>query len=151
MDFDRGVLMRSMTSTHDPEHKTYYTTEKLSVPQDWKTGKKTKKVAGYECTKATCTLEGLEYTIWYTTALPGTFSPLSKLWPGTPGVILALESDDQSFTATEVLHPVRVASPVLPATDAVSLTPEEMKAKRRAFIEKAMEGEGPVRVIRRNE
>lgn len=149
MNFTQGTLVRSMTSEHDPEHKTYYTTEPLTTPKDWKTGKKTKKIAGFECVKATCTLDGLDYTLWYTTDLPGTFCPLSKLWPGTPGVVLALESDDQSFTATEIKNPVRVAQPVQVQAEAVPLTPEEMKAKRRSFIEKAMPGGANIR-IRKN-
>lgn len=149
VNFEKREFLRTMRSEHDAEHKVYYHAEPLVTPKDWKEGKKTKKIAGFECQKATCTVEDVEYTVWYTTALPGTFSPMAKIFPPAAGVVLALESDDQAYLATNVAQQVKVAKPAALPADAVLLTPDEMKAKRRAFAEKAMPQGGNIR-IRRN-
>ncbi len=148
MDFGKRQLAQVMSSEHDPEKKTYCTIKDFSTPKDWKEGKKTKKIAGYECKKHTCTLEDLEYTVWVTTELDGSFSPKSDLFPPSKGVVLAFESDDLSYMAKTVTLKVNVPAPTTVPADAVTLTPDEMKAKRREFAQKAMPG--GMRMIRRN-
>ena len=148
MDFGKRQLAQVMTSEHDPEKKTYCTIKDFSTPKDWKVGKKTKKIAGYECKKHTSTLEDLEYTVWVTTELEGSFSPKSDLFPPNKGVVLALESDDLSYTAKTVALKVKVAAPASTAADCVPLTPAEMKAKRMEFAQKSMPD--GMRMIRRN-
>jgi hypothetical protein len=149
MDFSQRTMTRAMTSEHDPEHKTYVNTVPLTTPTDWKADKKTKKVAGYDCKRATCTVDEEEFTVWYTTDLPGTFSPLSKVFPPSAGVVLALESDEQAFAATTVQTAVKVAKPASVPADAIALTPDEMKAKRREFVQKAFPQGGAIQ-MRRN-
>jgi GLPGLI family protein len=149
MDFEKREFTRSMRSSFDPEKKSYYFTEPLTTPKDWKEAKKTKKIAGFECKKATCTFEEAEYTVWYTTELPGTFSPLSNVFPPNGGVVLGLESDDQAYITLSIDQQVRVAKPANITEDAIKLTPAEMKAKRREFTQKAMSEGGNIR-IRRN-
>ncbi len=149
MDFEKRTMTRLMTSEHDPEHKTYANTTPLTTPTDWKADKKTKKIAGYTCNRATCTTAEEEFTVWYTTELPGAFSPFLKVFPPERGVVLGLESDEQSFTATAVRTSVKVPAPAVLPADAVILTPDELKAKRREFVQKAMPQGGSFQ-MRRN-
>jgi hypothetical protein len=150
MDFAKRQWVQVMRSEHDPEKKTYCTLKDFSTPKDWKEGKKTKKIAGYECKKHTCTLEDLEYTVWVSTELEGSFSPKPELFPPGKGVVLAFESDDLSYTAKNISLNVKVPAPSNTPADAVTLTPAEMNAKRMEFVQKAMPGGGGVRMIRRN-
>lgn len=144
IDMKKRQFVRLMRSKYDPENKTYYTAEALTTPKDWKEGKKTKTIAGVNCQKATCTVGDLEYTVWFTTELPGNFSPKANIYPPA-GVVLGLESDEESYMATAVNRDTKVAKPATLPADAVSLTADEMKAKRREFAQKAMPAGGMMR------
>ncbi len=70
------------------------------------------------------------YTIWYTTDLPFTYSPVANLTP-EKGVVLQIESDNESFKATGVLMEAVAEAAVQPPKDAKSVSHDEMNQLRR--------------------
>ncbi len=140
VDFSTGKYLHYMRATTGDDTTTWYLNEEpFEKPADWKTDKKTKKILGYECKKATATLRDASYTIWYTTDLKGlNFSPINGLFPPDGGVILALESDEQAYMAKKVdLKAAVSAEEVTPnIADAKLITAEEMRNMRRAAGER---------------
>jgi GLPGLI family protein len=119
-----------MTVRRDSSAQRYRTERAFPKPDGWQLSDKTKKIAGYTCHKATVTRRNAPYTIWYTTDLPFTYSPIADLTPDK-GVVLQVESDDESYKASGVsLEPVDVAS-LQPPTDAKAISTEEMEQIRR--------------------
>jgi hypothetical protein len=99
-------------------------------PAEWKDTDKTRKIAGFTCRKATCTLKAVTYTVWYTTDLPFTYSPQAELTPAA-GVVLQIESDESSYKATRFdAQPVAVAD-VTPPAGAKPVTPAELDEIRK--------------------
>ncbi|GAB3704009.1 hypothetical protein GCM10027592_34810 [Spirosoma flavus] len=70
------------------------------------------------------------YTIWYTTDLPFTYSPVAALTP-EKGVVLQIESDSQSFKATNVSMEAVIEASVQPPKDAKAISEDEMNQIRR--------------------
>lgn len=116
-------------------------------PSAWQVGPQTRKIAGYTCRKVTTTHKKLPYTLWVTTELPFTYSPVKDLLP-EKGVVLALESDQEQFQATKVtLSPV-AEKDVRPAGEAKVVTAAELKdlrEKTMADMRQRMLDEGGVR------
>lgn len=109
----------------------FYQTE---IPQKrvtgWQETDKTKKIAGYLCKKATVPFKNMSYTVWYTTELPFTYSPISSLTP-EKGVVLQIESDNEAFKATKITaQDVKESDVMLPQTAQV-VTPEELNTIRQ--------------------
>lgn len=116
--------------------KTYFAEEDFTAPKDVKLTDKTKKIAGYNCKKATLTLRDETYTVWYTQELPFSYSPVNGLLPEGSGVVLAAESSNRSFTAKKVdLKPVDAAKISLPA-NAEKVSEEQLRDIRREEMQK---------------
>ncbi len=125
-------LTKVMTVRKDSLTTDVYRTESpmAAQPDGWKDNDKTKKIAGFTCRKATCTLKDVPYTIWYTTELPFTYSPQPELTP-TKGVVLQIESDDSSYKATQFdTKPVAEAD-ITPPAGAKVVTEAELEAIRK--------------------
>ncbi|WP_143309348.1 GLPGLI family protein [Chitinophaga vietnamensis] len=123
-------------STFGDDKKTYYTEEDFIITPDKNPSSKTKKIAGYTCKKATVQLKDDTYTVWYTTDLPFSFSPINGLLPDSNAVVLAAEGSKRGFTAKSVnLQAVNDTELTLPA-DAQKISPEEMRNIRRQEMEK---------------
>ncbi|MEC5147848.1 GLPGLI family protein [Chitinophaga sp. 212800010-3] len=123
-------------TTFGDDKKTYYTEEDYIVTANSKSSDKTKKIAGYICKKATIQLKDDTYTVWYTTELPFSFSPINGLLPENNAVVLAAEGGRRAFNATSIsLKPVTDAELALPA-GAEKVTPEKMRDIRREEMEK---------------
>ncbi|TGE27665.1 GLPGLI family protein [Hymenobacter metallicola] len=124
---------------------TYRSDKPLTQAAGWQTTDQTKKIAGYTCRKATVPFKNQTYTIWYTTELPFTYSPVSELLPDK-GVVLALESPREQFKASKVDLKAVAEQDVRPTEKAQTVTPAELndlRDKARAdFRLKLMEGEG---------
>jgi GLPGLI family protein len=117
----------------DDTTKTYYVEEDYAAPKDVKLADKTKKIAGYNCKKATVTLRDETYTVWYTQDLPFSYSPINGLLPEASGVVLAAESDRRSFTAKKVdLKPVAATDVSLPA-NAEKVTQDQRREMMQKF------------------
>ena len=120
-----------LTVRKDSVNQTAYRSEKpMPAATDWKEADKTKKIAGYVCHKATATHRKAPYTIWYTTDLPFTYSPVADLTP-PKGVVLQIESDNESYKATNVSAEAIAEATVQPPKDAKAVSAEEMDQIRR--------------------
>lgn len=114
---------------------TWYSEEDYKATPDFKTSKKTKKIAGYNCNRATVNQGDEQFVLWYTTEIPVTFSPVNGVLP-QQGVVLSIESSKRSYVAKKVeLKPIPESEVSLPAT-AQKLTADELKEKRRSIMEK---------------
>ncbi len=123
-------------STFGDDKKTYYTEEDFIFTANNKSSDKTKKIAGYTCKKATIQLKDDTYTVWYTTELPFTFSPVNGLLPDSNAVVLSAEGGKRAFTAKNVsLKAVTDADLSIPA-GAEKVSPEQMREIRRQEMEK---------------
>ncbi|TGE21312.1 GLPGLI family protein [Hymenobacter aquaticus] len=123
---------------------TYRSDRPLTQAAGWQNTNQTRKIAGYTCRKATVPFKDQTYTIWYTTELPFTYSPVRELLPAK-GVVLALESPREQFRASKIDLKAVAESTVRPAEKAQTVTPDELKdlkEKARAdFRLKLLEGE----------
>jgi GLPGLI family protein len=134
VDLANGKYLHYLRATSGEDTTTWYLNEEpFESPTDWKVEKKTKKILGYECKKATATLKNTTYTIWYTTDIKGLkFSPLNGLFPAE-GVILALESDEQAYIAKKIdlstAIPTEDVTPNYP--EAKSISADELRTMRR--------------------
>jgi hypothetical protein len=123
----------------DDSTKTFYAEEDFATPKDVKLTDKTKKVAGYNCKKATVTLRDETYTVWYTQELPFSYSPINGLLPEGNGVVLSAESDRRSFSAKKIaLKPVAAAEIALPA-NAEKVSQDQLRDMRRDAMQKFRE------------
>ncbi|GAA4356764.1 hypothetical protein GCM10023185_20870 [Hymenobacter saemangeumensis] len=118
-----------------------------AAPAGWQLGTQTKKIAGYTCRKATATHKKMPYTLWVTTDLPFTYSPVKELTPDK-GVVLALESDREQYRATKVNLQAVPEAEVRPSGEAKKVSPEELKDLREktlADMRQRMMEDGPLR------
>jgi hypothetical protein len=119
-----------LTIKKDSVTKLYQTEIPLKRVTGWQETDKTKKIAGYLCKKATVPFRNMSYTIWYTTELPFTYSPIGSLTP-EKGVVLQIESDNEAFKATKVAAQDVKESDVMPPQTAQVVTPEELNTIRQ--------------------
>lgn len=118
--------------------KTYYAEEAYAPAKDAKLSDKTKKIAGYNCKKATVTVRNEEYTVWYTQDLPFSYSPINGLLPDGNGVVLSAEGSRRSFTATKVDFKPVTTDISLPA-NAEKVTEDQLRDMRREAMQKFRE------------
>ncbi len=119
-----------LTVRKDSSSQTYRADKEMPTATDWTTTGKTKKIAGYTCQKAIALRRKQTYTVWYTTELPFTYSPIADLTPPT-GVVLQIESDSESFKATGVSGEAIAETTVQPPADAKIISDEEMQDIRK--------------------
>lgn len=137
----------TLTVQKDQQTTTYRADQPYQTPASWKPAGQTKKIAGYSCHKATATHKGQTYTIWYTTDLPFTYSPIKELVPAQ-GVVLLAESEQEQFRATRVDNKPVAAADVQPDGQAKEVSAAELKDLREKamadFRMRSMEqGQGP--------
>jgi len=103
-------------------------------PTGWQDLPQTKKIAGYLCHKATVPFRRETYTLWVTTELPFTYSPVRELTP-VRGVVLALSSDQEEYLATKLTAEPVAEAAVRPSPQAQPITEaalHELRAKAQA-------------------
>ncbi|MFD2570695.1 GLPGLI family protein [Spirosoma soli] len=152
LDLANRKAIEVMTVKKDSATQTYRTERSMPAAEGWQLSDKTKKIAGYVCHKATVTRRMSRrqggpnsngaaaqssdnapeetYTIWYTTDLPFTYSPVARLTP-EKGVVLQIESDSESFKATGVSTEAVAEATVQPPKEAKPISDEEMSQLRR--------------------
>lgn len=154
LDLANRQRIHVMTIKKDSVSTTYRTGRPMPTPQNWQPSDKTRKIAGYLCHKATATArigrrmvgvrsgdvpasattpapgEAETFTVWYTTDLPFTYSPVAALTPER-GVVLQIESDNESFKATSISTEAVAESTVQPPADAIVVSSDEMDLVRR--------------------
>lgn len=89
----------------------------------------TRRIAGYLCHKATVPYRKETYTLWVTTELPFTYSPVRELTPER-GVVLALSSDQEEYTATKLTPEPVAEAAVRPSPQARPVSEAELKELR---------------------
>ncbi|HEX8528734.1 MAG TPA: hypothetical protein VF646_01880, partial [Cytophagales bacterium] len=87
LDLAARKCIRVLEVPQDSLTRRYQAESDVPPPAGWQEGGKTRKIAGYTCRKATCPWKGDTYTIWYTTDLSFTYSPIAALTP-PQGVVL---------------------------------------------------------------
>jgi GLPGLI family protein len=105
------------------------TTPVPAPPAGWQELPQSKKIAGYLCHKATVPYKKETYTLWVTTELPFTYSPVRELTPAR-GVVLALSSDQEEYTATKLTTEPVAEADVRPSPQAKPVTEAELKELR---------------------
>jgi hypothetical protein len=98
-------------------------------PAGWQDLPQTRKIAGYLCHKVTVPFKQETYTLWVTTELPFAYSPVRELTP-TQGVVLALSSDQEEYTATKLTTEPVAEADVRPSPEAKPVTEAELKELR---------------------
>ena len=98
----------------------------------------TKKIAGFECKKVIIKEKnGSETTVWYTTDLGFSASPVPALW--TEGVVLGLENLRMKFYATEIEYTKIKDSEMALPKKATLISEEEYTVKQAEFRKKMQE------------
>jgi hypothetical protein len=133
-----GSKYLQVFSKPEDSTKTYYAEEAYAPAKDAKLSDKTKKIAGYNCKKATVTVRNEEYTVWYTQDLPFSYSPINGLLPDGKGVVLSAEGSRRSFTATKVDFKPVTTNISLPA-NAEKVTEDQLRDMRRDAMQKFRE------------
>jgi hypothetical protein len=133
-----GKKYLQVFSKPEDSTKTYYAEEAFTPAKDAKLSDKMKKIAGYNCKKATVTIRNEEYTVWYTQDLPFSYSPINGLLPDGNGVVLSAEGSRRSFTATKVDFKPVTTNVSLPA-NAEKVTEDQLRDMRREAMQKFRE------------
>lgn len=121
---------------HEGSDTTFYMPQDYRTAENFQASDKTKKIAGYTCHKATAQVRNTDYTIWYTTDIPETYSPVNGLVPPNGGFVLALQSDRMGYRATAVdLKDVADTSVQIPSPSH-ELTTDEMRSMRRSMFQR---------------
>ncbi|GAB3694066.1 hypothetical protein GCM10027592_14610 [Spirosoma flavus] len=122
-----------LTVGKDAEAKTYQAESPIQRVSGWQLTEQTKKIAGYTCRKATVPYKKETYTVWVTTEIPVTYSPIHELTPQT-GTVLLIEGSKEQFKATKVDTTSPDASSVKPGAQAQPVTPEQLADIRQKAI-----------------
>ena len=143
LDLANRSITTVLTVKKDDVPTAYRTDAPIEAAANWTVTTQTKKIAGYTCRKATVPFKKETYTVWFTTELPFTYSPVRGLTP-EKGVVLALESEQEQFRAAKVDLKAVPEAEVKPSATAQKVTVAEMKdARDKAlanFRQKMMEG-----------
>ncbi len=122
---------------------TYRSDAPIAAPTGWAMTTQTRKIAGYTCRKATVPYRQETYTVWVTTELPFTYSPVRELTP-EKGVVLALESEQEQYRAAKVDQPAVPEADVRPSPSARPVTAAELTDRRAKaladFRQRLLEG-----------
>jgi hypothetical protein len=118
---------------------TFYVTEDYLKPENFQTTTKTKKIAGYNCHKATAQWHKQTYTIWYTTDIPVNYSPINGLTPPDGGFVLDLQSDRMEYKATKVDLKAVADDEVKIPEPSEQLSQEQVQARRQQMRDQMRE------------
>jgi GLPGLI family protein len=138
----RNLATNQQISTSEWAGKKYLIEDSLRQ-RAWKIGTETKKVAGYECTKATFkdTARKMEVTVWFTMDLPLSAGP--QTYGSLPGLILEADANNGEFVTTakkiefKKIKDKDIAAP----TKGEKITQAELNKKREEWM-KANGGRG---------
>ncbi|MDQ2769370.1 MAG: GLPGLI family protein [Bacteroidota bacterium] len=144
VDLPGRAVATVLTVTKDNATSAYRSNAPFVAPTGWTLTNQTRKIAGYRCRKATAPYQQETYTIWFTTDLPFTYSPVRELMP-EKGVVLQLEGEKEQYQATKVDLKAVADTEVRPLETAQTVTPAELKdlrEKARAdFRQRLIDGE----------
>ncbi|GAA4395754.1 hypothetical protein GCM10023187_03070 [Nibrella viscosa] len=113
--------------------KTYRAEREYKKTPGWQDTDQTKKIAGFTCRKATVPFRNETYTVWYTTDLPFTYSPVNGLAP-EKGVVLQIESNRETFKATKIDQKSVSAKEVQPSEQAQTVSADQLDDIRQKAL-----------------
>ncbi|QHW00826.1 GLPGLI family protein [Spirosoma endbachense] len=144
LDLNGQKTITMLTIGKDKDAKSYRAEMPLQRASDWQLTDQTKKIAGFACRKATVPFRKETYTVWFTTELPFTYSPIQELTPEA-GTVLLIESSREQFRATKVSASAVDAKEVQPITTAETVTAAQLADLRQKatadFRQQLMTGE----------
>ncbi|GAB2567949.1 GLPGLI family protein [Spirosoma areae] len=133
VDLANQKTVTLLTIGKDKDARTYRAETPVQRANGWQVTDQTKKIAGYTCRKATVPFHKETYTVWYTTDLPVTYSPVHELTPEA-GVVLLIESSREQFRATKVKTSAIPANDVHPSSLAQIVTPDQLADLRQKAL-----------------
>ncbi|AKD57012.1 hypothetical protein [Spirosoma radiotolerans] len=122
-----------LTVGNDADAKTYQAEAPLQRVSGWQMTDQSRKIAGYICRKATVPYKKETYSVWITTELPITYSPIQELTPDT-GTVLLIEGSKEQFKARKVAKTALDASVAKPSIQAQAVTMEQLTELRQKAI-----------------
>lgn len=131
-DFASRQVIRMLGVKDGDKTNWYRSASAMSQAAGWQDTDKTKKIAGLTCRKATVPHKNETYTVWYTTDLPFTYSPIAALTPAS-GVILEIEGPRESFKATKIDTKADVSA-LKPAENAEAVSTEQLNDLRQKAL-----------------
>ncbi|MDZ7878972.1 MAG: GLPGLI family protein [Saprospiraceae bacterium] len=138
----RNITVNKQVSTSEWAGKKYLIEDTLRQTA-WKIGSDTKKVAGYECTKATFrdTARKVELIVWFTMDLPLSAGP--QMYGSLPGLILEVDLNNGELvtTAKKIEFKKIKDKDIVVPTKGEKITQAELRKKREEWI-KANGGRG---------
>lgn len=148
IDLSAQTIITVLGIKKDSLTTEYYRSDSPIVRDStWQEDDKTRRIAGYKCHRATANLKNTPYTIWYTTELPFTYSPVPSLTPDK-GVVLQIESDQEAFKATKVEAKAVDEATLRPNPKAQLVSRkqlDEIRRKAMASFRQRMMAENPMR------
>jgi GLPGLI family protein len=145
----RNLATNKQVSTSEWAGKKYLIEDTLRQ-RAWKIGTETKKVAGYECMKATFkdTAQKIDVTAWFTMDLALSAGP--QTYGSLPGLILEVDSNNGEIVTTakkiefKKIKDKDIAAP----TKGEKITQAELRKKREEWMKaNGGRGGGPGRMI----
>lgn len=122
-----------LTVGNDADAKTYQAEVPLQRVSGWQITDQTRKIAGYTCRKATVPYKKETYTVWITTELPITYSPIPELTPDI-GTVLLVEGSKEQFKVRKVAKTALNASMLKPSVQAQTVTLDQLTEIRQKAI-----------------
>lgn len=115
-----------------------YVYEEPITERQWQTADSTKTILGYECMKATATLYGRTWTVWFAPEIPLSAGPW-KIY-GLPGLVLEAEAEggQYRFEATGIQQTDKEIRPVYLADEYEKTTRIDFLKSKRAFLDNPM-------------
>jgi GLPGLI family protein len=133
IDLANQKVITLLSVGKDKEAKSYRAEAPIQRTKDWTITDQTKKIAGYTCRKATVPFRNETYTVWFTTELSMTYSPVNELTP-EKGTVLLLESSREQYRATKVSKEVVAEKDVLPAGTTETVTTAQLAEIREKAV-----------------
>ncbi|MEZ0541372.1 hypothetical protein [Fibrella arboris] len=130
-----------LTVGNEADAKVYQAEVPIPRVSGWQFTDQTRKIAGYTCRKATVPYKKETYTVWITTELPLTYSPIQELTPDT-GTVLLIEGSKEQFKATRVAKTALDSSVVKPRVQAQTVSPDQLPTLRQQAITNFMQKHG---------
>ena len=138
----RNLASNKQVSTSEWAGKKYLIEDTLRQ-RAWKLGTETRKIAGYDCTKATFkdTAQKADITAWFTMDLPLSAGP--QTFGALPGMILEVDSNngEMIMSAKKIEFKKIKDKDIAAPTKGEKITQAELRKKREEWI-KANGGRG---------
>jgi GLPGLI family protein len=129
------IQMLTIRNEEKGTEEAFFTEIPATVPENVEYSDKTKDIAGFKCKKAIIKNKDEKVTVWFTTDIPYTFSPIEK-YTLKEGFVLEIVSDDASYKALSFDGaPVKSEELIMPG-GAKKVTKEELEAKRKEAMAK---------------